>query len=56
MMQQNMLELLNHFASEKSGKSEKKKMEQLYWRAMGDARKVMTFAEENTEKGPGFDL
>ena len=27
MMQQNMLELMNHFASEKSDKSEKKKME-----------------------------
>ena len=29
MMQQKMLELMNHFASEKSNKSVKKKMEQL---------------------------
>ena len=36
MMQQNMLELMNHFASEKSDKSEKKKMEQLDWRALGE--------------------
>ena len=36
MMQQNVLELMNHFASEKSDKSEKKKMEQLDWRALGE--------------------
>ena len=34
MMQQNVLELMNHFASEKSDKSEKKKMDQLDWRAL----------------------
>ena len=32
MMQQNMLELI----SEKSGKSETKKMKQLDWRALGE--------------------
>ena len=37
MMQQNMLELMNHLASEKSDKSKKKKkMEQLDWRALGE--------------------
>ena len=36
MMQQNMLELMNHFASENSDKSEKKKMEQLDCRALGE--------------------
>ena len=37
MIQQTMLELMNHFASVvKSEKSEKKKMEQLSWRAMGE--------------------
>ena len=40
MMQQNMLELMNHFASEKSDKSEKKKMEQLDWRAVGEMQQV----------------
>ena len=63
MIQQNMLELMNDFASEKSDKSEKKKMEQLddwkfrFLNAVGSGsltmRKVMTFAEENTEKGQG---
>ena len=39
MMQQNMLEMMNHFASvEKSDKSDKKKMEQLDWRAMGEVQ------------------
>ena len=80
VMQDKMLELMNHFASEKSDKSEKKMM-QLDWRAMGEMqlfkggesewvdwkfrfsnavgsgsltmRKVMTFAEENTEKVQG---
>ena len=82
IMQQNMLELMNRFASVvPPEKSEKKKTEQLDWRAMGEMqqfkggesewvdwkfkflnavgsgsltmRKVMAFAEENTEKGHG---
>ena len=48
MKQQNMLELMNHFASEKSDKSEKKKMEQLDWRALFSLRKH--------REGPGCDL
>ena len=62
MMQQNMLELMIHFASEKSEKSERKNMEQLDWRAMGE-----TWREPDDEEGhdvrggahregPGCDL
>ena len=65
MMQQNMLELMNHFALEKSDKSEQFKGGESEWidwkfrflNAVGSGsltmRKVMTFAEENTEKGQG---
>ena len=49
MMQQNMVELMIHFASEKSEKSEKKTMEQLDWRAMGE-----TWREPDDEEGHDF--
>ena len=63
MMQQNMLELMNHFASDKS---EKKKVEQLDWRALGEMQQFKGGEPDDEEghdvrggehqKGPGCDL